>query len=259
MKILVNFCLSVLILLVPISQSFSQQMPKAETVTLGQCTEYQRESSSNFFFCPPESVYGQPPVTEMIMGLPSVSLEGYASTIMIDNMPGFEGEITGITFWGAFQDTSGTVTMESPVRFKVLFIIESEGVIDTLRVFDLLLTGELFMADTTPVYRFDGFFPNSLYITENVLISVVQILEIDEEMETFPFIFMWLLSMDGDQQCLAVETDYEGNSEGFPLPADLAFCLKKGVSIPLSDCTLYIVMALILVFAVFRFRYYWYR
>jgi len=250
-------------LLISYNDSMTQQLPPAKFKTLGSFTSQNRDDAYDFFSCPIESIYGQQPYTDYILGIPSIGFDtlDFFIAIAMDNMPEVNSIITGMTFWGAFQDTANSCIIDEPVHFKLLFLQLGIDNFELVQQFDFYLTGELFMVDTLPVYRFNADFPAPVMVNDSMLISIAQWFSNEdmEETQEFPCFFFWLASVEGDQHCLVFEGPGDLEEGFFVLPFDLAFCLKKGVALPLSDYTLFIAMILILMLAVFRFRNYWNR
>jgi hypothetical protein len=255
--------LLIISLLISYNDSMTQQLPPAKFKTLGSFTSQSRDDASDFFSCPIESIYGQQPYTDYIMGIPSVGFDtmDFFIAIAMDNMPEVNSVITGVTFWGAFQDTANYRIIDEPVHFKLFFLQFGMENFEPVEQFDFYLTGELFMVDTLPLYRFNVDFPAPVMVNDSMLISVSQWFSNEDidETEGFPGFFFWLASVEGDQHCLVFEGSGDLDQGVLVLPFDLAFCLKKGVALPLSDYALFIAMTLILTLAVFRFRHYWNR
>lgn len=239
--------------------SFAQVLPQPETKTFGKLNTRQ-ENNRGFMNCQANSIYGQEPFSEMIVGIPSAMFYGFGGTLAIENFPESVETITGITFWGAFTDNINNCIQEDPVTFNILFF-NDDFIPDFIpaQVIELTLTGQLMMFDDIPVYRFDAMFPEPVNVSETPLFSIVQLFQMPDtpKDDRFTCVFYWLASDQGDLQSAAISLQFGEITDVIPLPVDLAFCLyQPGVYIPVKNWALWIGLLMMTTLLIFRFRSY---
>lgn len=259
MKKHVFSALMIALLILTESLSFAQYLPPKEIRKFGTTQLLPSDGPLNQYSCPVNSIYGQAPYLDTLVGLPSINIGDSLAIFILDNIPGSTTNASGITFWGLFADFDTICLQSDPVHFKIYFLRQVDTLVPN-HIIDLTLTGQLVSGHEIPFYRFDGTFPYSIELPpEGTIISIVQYFELTPESDTNTCIFHWIPSTEGDSISVLLAVEFEEIVDAIPLEIDWAFCLKGGVVvIPLSDWAIVISIILILGFMIFRFRIYRY-
>ena len=224
------------------------------------------DRSSNWYDCPPNSVFGQEFVPDSILYaffsvLFTDGTDTIAESIVFDDFYGVNSNVKGISFWGLLFGDSSLLSHPTTQDFMVMLWTDST----TLpQYFTVSAQGKPYFIpvqidtiyDTIPVYNFTANFPDSI-VLDSGFISILQIIDTNDLNNPNDFaLFAWMASPEGNQMSIVAGVDIYGDfyDDLTEIPIDFAFCFTDYKLIPLKNWAIYFAILLIIGLALYRFR-----